>query len=82
MAAPAAPRVDVPGLDRHIVRALASVRLAREVCRRAGTPANVSARDRAEANLDALLDYRSDLARRGRVDDVRTPLPAVPQLRE
>lgn len=51
-------RVDVPGLDRQIVRALASLRSARTRRDRAPTPANVLAERRAEAHLDALLDSR------------------------
>jgi hypothetical protein len=46
-------------LDARIVRALADLRAARLACAQAGSRENVARRERAEACLDALLDYRS-----------------------
>lgn len=41
-----------------------TLRSARDEYRRAGTPRNLDLRERAEENLNALLDFRSDACRR------------------
>jgi hypothetical protein len=58
-------------LDQLIVRALATVRLARAACEQHGTQQDLDLRDRAEENLDALLDFRHAATHR--------PVPAGPR---
>jgi len=45
-------------LDTLIVRALAELRVARRVCARTSDRQNLDLQTRAEANLNALLEYR------------------------
>jgi hypothetical protein len=45
-------------LDSLIVRALAELRAARHACGRTSDRANLDLQTRAEANLNALLEYR------------------------
>jgi len=45
-------------LDSLIVRALAELRAARRACGRTSDRANLDLQTRAEANLNALLEYR------------------------
>lgn len=54
--APSSDRFTV--LDSLIVRALAELREARRACGRTGDRANLDLQVRAEANLNALLEYR------------------------
>ena len=56
MAATAPGRIDVAELDQLIVRALVTLRAARADCRTSPTRRNLERLDRAEDNLDALLD--------------------------
>jgi len=49
---------DLAALDRHIVRALAALRLARTATRQARSPQALASEERAEKRLNALLDYR------------------------
>jgi hypothetical protein len=58
MSAPAPPRNDFTELDRKIVRALAALRAARLASARGRTTRTEEIEIRAEANLNALLDYR------------------------
>ena len=46
-------------LDGLIVRALADLRLARRACARTNSREDLARRERAEADLNALLEYRS-----------------------
>ena len=75
MAAPAAERNEFAVLDQLIVRSLVTVRLARAACRTAATPRNLELRDKAEDNLDALLDFRAAARRRS---SRGAPVAAVP----
>ena len=59
-------RSEYDSLDRLIERALADLRLARVAYWRAETPQNLERKDRAEAHLDGLLDYRFAAMRRER----------------
>jgi hypothetical protein len=69
-------------LDRLIARSLGMLRLARAACARMPSTANAGARDRAEDNLNALLDFRSAAQRRpplsspSRHSDTQHRLPA------
>jgi hypothetical protein len=69
-------------LDQLIVRSLGTLRLARDTCARTPSTANVDARDRAEENLNALLEFRSAARRRphpgppSRTSDAGHRLPA------
>ena len=54
--APSSDRFTV--LDSLIVRALGELREARRACGRTGDRANLDLQVRAEANLNALLEYR------------------------
>ena len=54
--APSSDRFTV--LNSLIVRALAELREARRACGRTGDQANLDLQTRAEANLNALLEYR------------------------
>ena len=58
MTAPALPRTDFTVLDQRITRSLTALRSARAAATRAQTRTTTEALERAEANLDALLDYR------------------------
>jgi len=51
-------------LDQLIVRALVTLRLARAACAERGTQKDVDLRNRAEENLDALLDFRYSATQR------------------
>lgn len=59
-----------------------TLRLARAACGKAATPRNLDLRERAEDNLNALLDFRSDARRRPSraasrpALDAADPLPA------
>ena len=55
-------------LDVLIVRALTELRAARRVCARTSDQQNLDCQTRAEANLNALLEYRT---RRSTGDPVR-----------
>jgi hypothetical protein len=56
--APAGLHADFTELDRHITRALAALRRARVATVRSGSRDAVDTEERAEANLNALLEYR------------------------
>jgi hypothetical protein len=64
MTASALPRTGLTSLDTRITQALTTLRLARRVRERAQTRDDVYAEQRAEANLNALLDYRYATQRR------------------
>ena len=53
-------------LDERITRALIALRQARTASRVSRTPLAELAVERAEANLNSLLDYRSAVSRRSR----------------
>jgi hypothetical protein len=55
---------DLATLDRRIEQALHSLRLARAVSARLATRSNLAAEERAEENLNALLEYRHAAGRR------------------
>jgi hypothetical protein len=55
---------DLATLDRRIERALNSLRLTRAVSARLATRSNLAAEKRAEANLNALLEYRHAVGHR------------------
>ena len=59
MTASAPTRADFATLDGQITRALSTLRLARTVSARGRTRGDLDAERRAEANLNALLDYRN-----------------------
>jgi hypothetical protein len=58
MTAPAPTRTNFAPLDQRITHALTTLRLARSMSGRAKTREDIDAEKRAEANLNALLDYR------------------------
>jgi|1186.fasta_scaffold533341_2 hypothetical protein len=58
MTAPAPARTDFDVLDGHIAQALCTLRMARAVSARGGTPADLEAEEQAEACLNAFLDCR------------------------
>jgi hypothetical protein len=64
MEAPALPRSGVTRLDTRITEALATLRLARSLRARGRTREDVHAEERAESNLNALLDFRHAARRR------------------
>ena len=64
MTASASTRTDFTTLDTRITQALSSLRLARIVSARAQTPDDRNVEQRAETNLNALLDYRHSAHRR------------------
>jgi hypothetical protein len=64
MTAPVLTGPDLPLLDGLLVQALADLRAARVRTGRGGNRESLLAQERAEANLNALLDYRSAVARR------------------
>ena len=64
MTASAPTRTGLTTLDTRITQALTALRLARSEGARAKTGENVYAEERAEANLNALLDYRFSAQRR------------------
>jgi hypothetical protein len=64
MSAPAPPRNDFAVLDHLIVRALTELRSARRTSARIGNRRNLELETRAEANLNALLDYRYEACKR------------------
>jgi hypothetical protein len=64
MTAPAPPRTDFAALDQRIALALAELRTARRASARGRSPLTDSAQERAEGNLNALLEYRYAAARR------------------
>jgi hypothetical protein len=66
MTTPVLTSPDLGTVDGLLVQALADLRSARLRCARGGSPEAVLAQDRAESNLNALLDYRSVAARRRR----------------
>jgi hypothetical protein len=72
MASPAGGRDEFAVLDQLIVRSLVTLRMARAACRDGATPRNLELRDRAEDNLNALLDFRSG-ARRRRIQGEPSP---------
>lgn len=49
---------DLSALDRHIARALVNLRAARVASARVSSQKNIQAETRAEADLNALLEYR------------------------
>ena len=51
-------RTGLTTLDARITQALTALRMARSVGARAKTQDNVIAEERAESDLNALLDYR------------------------
>ena len=66
MTAPVLTRPDLAVLDGLLVQALAELRSARGRCARHSGCESLLAQERAESNLNALLDYRSAAARRHR----------------
>jgi hypothetical protein len=58
MTAPAPTRPGLTTLDSRISQALAALRLARTARARSKTADRIRAEERAEADLNALLDYR------------------------
>jgi hypothetical protein len=58
MAAVAPARTDVSVLDMQITHALFALRLARVITARGRTAEDRDAENRAEANLNTLLDHR------------------------
>jgi hypothetical protein len=64
MPASAPTRTGLTTLDTRITQALATLRLARSEGARAKTRDDVDAEERAEADLNALLDYRYVAQRR------------------
>jgi hypothetical protein len=66
MTAPVIPGPDTAVLDRLLVQALAELRSARAWSRRRSSREALLAQERAEQNLNALLDFRSVAARRHR----------------
>ena len=58
MTTAATKRTDFTALDARITHALFALRLARVVTARGRTSEDREAENRAEANLNALLDYR------------------------
>jgi hypothetical protein len=64
MTAPAPIRTDFSALDQNIARALVALRLARARSAADGVPGNHDAEDRAEADLNGLLEYRHSVLRR------------------
>jgi hypothetical protein len=58
MTAPALTRTDFTVLDQRITRSLMALRSARAASMRLPTRTTTEALEQAEANLDALLDYR------------------------
>lgn len=64
MPASALTGTDLTTLDTRITQALTTLRLARSAADRANTGDDVSAEERAEADLNALLDYRYAAQRR------------------
>jgi hypothetical protein len=64
MASPAAEQDEFAVLDQLIVRSLVTLRMARAAYRTAATPRNLELRDRAEDNLNALLDFRAGARQR------------------
>lgn len=57
-------RTDLAALDRHIMRALAALRCARLIVLHSGSAPDRHNERRAEANLNALLEYRYAASRR------------------
>jgi hypothetical protein len=82
MAASTPVRGEFAVLDRLIERSLGTLRLARAACARTPSSSNVDARDRAEENLNALLEFRCAAQRRpppsppSRHSDTQHRLPA------
>jgi hypothetical protein len=64
MTAPAPTRSGFTSLDTRITEALTTLRRARSVGARGRTREDVHAVERAETNLNALLDYRYMAQRR------------------
>lgn len=64
MTAPVLTGPDLAVLDGLVVAALAELRSARGRCVRHSGRDSLLAQERAESNLNALLDYRSAVARR------------------
>jgi hypothetical protein len=58
MTAPALTRTDFTVLDQRITRSLMALRSARAASMRVRNRMTTEALEKAEANLDALLDYR------------------------
>ena len=82
MAASTAGRDEFAVLDQLIVRSLVTLRRARAACGSGATPRDLEMRDRAEDNLNSLLDFRSAARRRpsrgarSPAVDAAHPLPA------
>jgi hypothetical protein len=57
-------RSDFAALDRRIEQALHDLRGARATAARLATRSNLAAEERAEATLNALLEYRHAVGRR------------------
>jgi hypothetical protein len=56
-------RTDLSALDQQIVLALVTLRQARAATLGRSSPRNLAVETRAEANLNALLDYRHSTQR-------------------
>jgi hypothetical protein len=63
MTAPAPTRMNFASLDQRITQALTTLRLARADSARAQSREDIDAEKRAEAHLNALLDYRQSAQR-------------------
>ena len=79
MATPAPGRDELDVLDQLIVRSLVTLRRARAACRNAPTPRNHALRDRAEDELNELLDSWAG-ARRRVSSEAPSPGPAADRL--
>jgi hypothetical protein len=66
MTAPVLSGPDLAVLDGLLVQALAELRSARSRCTRHSGGDSLAAQERAESNLNALLDYRTAVAHRRR----------------
>jgi hypothetical protein len=66
MTAPVLTGPDLAVLDTMVVQALAELRSARGRCAHRSGGDALAAQERAESQLNALLDYRSTVARRHR----------------
>jgi hypothetical protein len=64
MTAPTRPLPDAATLDRHIVDALAALRLARAVSTRSPNARSLRAENDAESRLNGLLECRQAALRR------------------
>jgi hypothetical protein len=64
MTTPTPTRTELGALDERIVRALVALRVARAASARLTSPGNLQVEERAEGNLNALLEYRHSAQQR------------------